>query len=110
MRAMRRMWTVLALALLVGAVGVPAEAAGTNLLVNGDFEGTGSGSLAGWSVEREPLAGDGRRRRLRGQGAYGGSGSTYSIVATAKVVTSGTAGTCTLADGGSTRRQGSRSA
>jgi hypothetical protein len=94
------MWTVLALALLVGATGVPAEAAGTNLLVNGDFEGTGSGSLAGWKTSNASLSlvtGDGGGFAARV--AYGGSGPTYSIVATAKVVKSGTAGTVYTADG-----------
>jgi hypothetical protein len=94
------MWTVLALAFLAGAVGVPAQAAGTNLLVNGDFEGTGSGSLAGWKTANSALSlvtGDGGGFAARV--AYGGTGTTYSIVATAKIVKSGTAGTAYTAGG-----------
>ena len=88
------------LAIVASAVGAPAEAAGTNLLANGDFEGTGSGSLAGWKTSSASLSlvtGDGGGFAARV--AYSGSGSTYSIVATAKVVKSGTAGTAYTADG-----------
>ncbi len=94
------MWTVLALALLASAAGVPAQAAGTNLLANGDFEGTGSGSLAGWKTSNSSLSlvtGDGGGFAARV--AYSGTGTTYSIVATAKIVRSGTAGTAYTADG-----------
>jgi hypothetical protein len=93
-------WTVLALVLLAGAAGTPAAAAGTNLLTNGDFEGTGSGSLSGWKASNATLSlvtGDGGGFAARV--AYGGSGTTYSIVTSAKVVKSGTAGTQYLADG-----------
>jgi hypothetical protein len=92
--------TVIALVVLAGAVDAPAEAAGTNLLVNGDFEGTGSGSLSGWKASNATLSlatGDGGG--FAAKVSYGGSGTTYSIVASAKVVTSGTAGTTYLADG-----------
>ena len=67
MRATRlRRWMVVALAIFAGATGASAQAAGTNLLLNGDFEGTGSGSLTGWKGEREPVARRRRRRRFRG--------------------------------------------
>ena len=91
---------VLALAIFAGAAGAPAEAAGTNLLVNGDFEGTGSGSLSGWKTSNASLSlvtGDGGG--FAAKVTYGGSGTTYSIVAVAKVVKSGVAGTQYLADG-----------
>jgi hypothetical protein len=91
---------VLALAIIASAAGTPAEAAGTNLLANGDFEGTGSGSLSGWKTSNASLSlvpGDGGG--FAAKVTYGGSGTTYSIVAVAKVVQSGTAGTQYLADG-----------
>ena len=97
---MRRIWRVVVLAVVVGAIGAPAEAAGTNLLVNGNFEGTGSGSLSGWKASNATLSlatGDGGG--FAAKVTYGGTGTTYSIVASAKVVTSGTAGTIYLADG-----------
>jgi hypothetical protein len=91
---------VVALAIVASAVGTTAEAAGTNLLVNGDFEGTGSGSLSGWKTSNAGLSlvtGDGGG--FAAKVTYGGSGTTYSIVAVAKVVKSGVAGTRYLADG-----------
>jgi acid phosphatase type 7 len=103
MRATRhRRWTVLALAIFASVAGAaaPVEAAGTNLLVNGDFEGTGSGSLSGWKTSNASLSlvtGDGGG--FAAKVTYGGSGTTYSIVASAKVVASGVAGTEYLADG-----------
>jgi hypothetical protein len=101
MRATRlRRWTVLALAIFAGVSGASAQAAGTNLLVNGDFEGTGSGSLTGWKTSNASLSlvtGDGGG--FAAKVTYGGSGTTYSLVAVAKVVKVGTAGTRYLADG-----------
>jgi len=88
MRATRiRRWTVLALAIFAGVSGASAQAAGTNLLVNGDFEGTGSGSLSGWKTSNASLSlvtGDGGG--FAAKVTYGGSGTTYSLVAVAKVV------------------------
>jgi hypothetical protein len=92
------MW--LAFAIFAGVGISSAQAAGTNLLPNGDFEGGGSGSLTGWKASNATLSlvtGDGG-----GFGAkvtYGGTGTTYAIVTSAKVVKSGTAGTVYLADG-----------
>ena len=101
MEALRRFrWTVVVLGILVGVSGVPANAAGTNLLTNGDFEGTGSGSLAGWKGTNATLSlvtGDGGG--FGAQVTYSGTGTTYAIATTAKVVSSGTAGTVYLADG-----------
>jgi hypothetical protein len=101
MRATGRMWwTVVVLAVVAGASGAPAQAAGTNLLANGDFEGTGSGTLSGWKASNATLslvAGDGGGHAAKV--AYGGTGTTYSIVTSSKVVKSGTAGAVYLADG-----------
>ena len=84
----------------VATLATSADAAGTNLLANGTFEGSGSGSLAGWKGQNASLslvAGDG--------GGFGAkvtrtaSGSTYSILASAKPVKSTTAGATYKADG-----------
>src|SRR5436190_20930328 len=101
MSAARRMWwSVVVLAVLAGASGAPAQAAGTNLLANGDFEGTGSGTLSGWKASNATLSlvtGDGGGHAAKV--TYGGTGTTYAIVTSSKVVSSGTAGAVYLADG-----------
>ncbi|HEX6920750.1 MAG TPA: hypothetical protein VF314_11005, partial [Actinomycetes bacterium] len=41
---------------LLASPGVGLAAGGTNLLKNGTFEGTGTGSLTGWSATNASLA------------------------------------------------------
>ncbi len=96
----RRGWTVLVLAVFAGVCSASAQAAGTNLLANGDFEGSGSGSLTGWKASNATLSlVPGDAGGFAALVTYGGTGTTYAIVTSAKVVKSGTAGTEYLADG-----------
>src|SRR5205814_2235434 len=90
--------TLLAVA-SIGEIGVASGAA--NLLPNGTFEGSGSGSLSGWSGMNASLA-------LAADGVGGGHAAkvtfttgtgTYSINASPKPVGSTTAGTKYVADG-----------
>jgi phospholipase C len=84
--------TVLAVG-LIGAMGVASGAA--NLLPNGTFEGTGSGSLSGWKGSNATLAlttdgvGGGHAAKV----AFTSGATTYAIVASPKPVTSTAAGT-----------------
>ena len=90
--------TLLAIA-LIGEIGV-ASGAG-NLLPNGTFEGTGSGSLSGWVGTKASLAlatdgvGGGHAAKV----AFTSGATTYSINASPKPVASTTAGTKYVADG-----------
>ncbi len=90
----------MAVAAAMATLATSAAAAGANLLANGTFEGSGSGSLAGWKGQNASLslvAGDGA-----GFGAKvtrTASGSSYSILASAKPVKSTTAGATYRADG-----------
>jgi hypothetical protein len=77
-RRMRGRTATVAVVAAVAILATSANAAGTNLLANGTFEGSGSGSLSGWKGQNASLslvAGDG--------GGFGakvtrtGSGSTY---------------------------------
>ena len=97
---MRGRTAAVAVAAAVAILATSANAAGTNLLANGTFEGSGNGSLTGWKGQNASLslvAGDG--------GGFGakvtrtGSGSSYSILASAKPVKSTTAGATYKADG-----------
>ena len=99
-RRMRGRTATVAVVAAVAILATSANAAGTNLLANGTFEGSGNGSLSGWKGQSASLslvAGDG--------GGFGakvtrtGSGSTYSILASAKPVKSTTAGATYKADG-----------
>jgi hypothetical protein len=40
----------------MAVVTTSADAAGTNLLANGSFEGSGSGSLSGWKGQNSSLS------------------------------------------------------
>ena len=76
------------------AVLTPGAAAAIgNVLPNGGLEANGGGSLAGWNGQRATLSlvtGDGGG--LGAQTAYGGSGTTYGIASTGKVVRSAMSG------------------
>ena len=84
---------------LTGEMGVASGAA--NLLPNGTFEGTGSGSLSGWAGTKATLAlatdgvGGGHAAKV----AFTSGATTYSINASPKPVASTTAGTSYVADG-----------
>jgi hypothetical protein len=77
---------VLLLAVAFAASTQAAAADSTNLVSNGDFEGSGSGSLAGWGAQNGTLSlatGDG--------GGFGGqsrwtSGTSFGITSTTKPV------------------------
>ena len=99
MRSARRARGVLA-AVVVGLVtalaggAVSTAAAATNLVSNGTFEGTGAGSLTGWSGSSGSLAlvagnGGGHAAKLT---ASAGASSTYAYT-TSKPVKSAVAGT-----------------
>ena len=91
---------VVLVAAAVAVLAPGAAAASGNLLSNGDFEGTGNGSLAGWKGRRAALtlvAGDGGG--IGAQAAYGGSGTTYGIASSGKVVRSAAAGAAYVAGG-----------
>src|SRR5947208_5275317 len=90
--------TLLAVA-LIGEMGVASGAA--NLLPNGTFEGSGSGSLSGWSGMSASLAlaADGVGGGHAAKVTFTSGASTYSINASPKPVSSTTAGTKYVADG-----------
>ena len=95
----RRGGSILAIAGCIAATSAAALAAG-NLLANGDFEGTGSGSLAGWKGAAATLAlvtGDGGG--FGAQVAFSGGSTTYAIVTTTKPVTSTIGGGTYVANG-----------
>jgi len=97
---MRGRVAVLLIAASVAGLATAAEAAGTNLLTNGDFEGTGSGSLAGWKGQSASLSlvtGDGGG--FGAKVAFAGGATTYGIVTSSKVVSSGASGAAYVADG-----------
>ncbi|HET8602325.1 MAG TPA: laminin G domain-containing protein, partial [Marmoricola sp.] len=79
-------------AVLVAAAG-PGAAAGVNLLKNGDFEGTGTGSTAGWTMSNGTLslAGDGIGGGYAGQMSDTAAG-TLKMTASPKPVKSTSAG------------------
>lgn len=89
----------MAVAAAAAVLATSAGAASTNLLTNGTFEGTGSGSLTGWKGQNASLAlvpGDG--------GGFAAQVSrtakdTYAILTAAKTVRTATAGTTYTADG-----------
>ena len=84
----------------MAVVTTSADAAGTNLLANGTFEGPGSGSLSGWKGQNSSLSlttGDGGG--FAAKVTRTSKASSYAIVASAKPVTSTTAGTTYTADG-----------
>ena len=82
-------------------LGSSALGAGTNLLANGTFEGSGSGSLAGWKGQSASLslvAGDGGGFAARS--ARTGSAATYGIITKPTLpVTNTVGGTVYMADG-----------
>ncbi|MGN6166633.1 MAG: alkaline phosphatase family protein [Solirubrobacteraceae bacterium] len=84
---------------LAGGMG-PASGA-SNLLVNGTFEGTGSGSVSGWSGMNATVAvgsdgvGGGHAAAVR----FTSGATTYSMNASPKPVSSTTAGTRYIANG-----------
>jgi hypothetical protein len=98
-RQVRRLAAVAAAA---GATLLPAAAvpAATNLIANGSFEGSGSGSLSGWGASGGTLAlvtgqGGGHAARVT---AASGASSTYAYTAS-KPVKSTTAGVAYRLDG-----------
>jgi hypothetical protein len=82
-------------------LGSSALGAGTNLLPNGDFEGSGSGSLTGWKGQSGSIslaAGDGGG--FGGQARRSGSATTYGIITKpTPPVTNAVAGTVYTANG-----------
>ena len=89
----------MAVAAAAAILATSAGAASTNLLTNGTFEGTGSGSLTGWKGQNASLAlvpGDG--------GGFAAqvtrtAKDNYAILTAAKTVPTATAGTTYSADG-----------
>ena len=89
----------MAVAAAVAILATSAGAASTNLLTNGTFEGTGSGSLTGWKGQNASLVlvpGDG--------GGFAAqvtrtAKDNYAILTAAKTVSTATAGTTYSADG-----------
>jgi hypothetical protein len=89
----------MAVAAAAAILATSAGAASTNLLANGTFEGTGSGSLTGWKGQNASLAlvpGDG--------GGFAAqvtrtAKDNYAILTAAKTVSTATAGTNYRADG-----------
>ena len=97
---MRVRATVAAVMVGLAASSATAEAAGGNLLTNGNFEGSGSGSLTGWKGRSAALSlvgGDGGGFGARV--AYNSTTATYAIAATSSFVKSTTAGTTYNANG-----------
>jgi phosphatidylinositol-3-phosphatase len=93
----RRKFTLItalcSLAMVVIGAGSTAAAAGTNLVPNGTFEGSGSGSLSGWGGSSGTLSlvtgnGGGHAAKLT---ANSGASSTYAYT-TSKPVKSAVAG------------------
>src|SRR5690349_24037236 len=84
---------------LIGEIGV-ASGVG-NLLPNGTFEGSGSGSLSGWAGTKATLglATDGVGGGHAAKVTFTSGATTYSINASPKPVASTTAGTKYVADG-----------
>lgn len=97
---MSRRLVVLCFMVGMVAIGTGAIAAGTNLLPNGTFEGSGNGSLSGWKGSHATLslvAGDASPKAARV--ALSGTATTYSIVAQPAVVSAANAGTVYTATG-----------
>ena len=91
-----------ALAAIAGTIGIPASAAlaATNLVANGTFEGSGSGSLSGWGGSSGSLSlvagsGGGHAAQLN---ATSGASQTYAYT-TSKPVTNAVAGASYSLDG-----------
>jgi hypothetical protein len=87
--------------MVVGLALLPAsaQAAGPNLLTNGSFEGSGSGSLSGWKGQSGTLslvAGDGGGFAAR---VARTANTSYAIVTSSKPVKSTTAGRSYAGDG-----------
>jgi Phosphoesterase family len=100
----RRGWVlaIMVVSALVAAVGISGSAAfaATNLISNGTFEGSGSGSLSGWGGSSGSLAlvagsGGGHAAQLT---ATKGATKTYAYT-TSKPVTGAAAGTAYTLDG-----------
>jgi hypothetical protein len=90
-----------AVTVCMSVLATSAMAAGTNLLSNGDFEGSGSGSLAGWKGQSATLAlaaGD-NGAGFGAQVTRSGTTGTYAIKWSADVVTNAGAGDVYVADG-----------
>src|SRR3954471_22105536 len=87
-----RRWFVCLVGIALVVVGnTPANAAGTNLLTNGDFA---SGTTSGWSAYQSTIsvATDGFGGGFAGK-ASNGTATNYGLRSTAKPVTNGVAGT-----------------
>ena len=99
----RRSWLIAAagvcVVLVLGSFGVAAGA--SNLLTNGSFEGTGSGSLSGWKGVTATLApaNDGVGGGWAAKVAFTSGATTYGLDASPRPVTSTVAGTQYVADG-----------
>jgi Fibronectin type III domain len=93
-----------AVALIVGLWPAAGAVADTNLLPNGGFEGSGSGSLAGWhgSDAVLGLAGDGEGGGFAAAVAFSGVGPSFNVRAAPRPVGSTVSGTFYVA-GGSVR-------
>ena len=92
---------LVAVTVCMAVLATSAMAAGTNLLSNGDFEGSGSGSLTGWKGQSATLAlvaGD-NGAGFGAQVTRSGTTGTYSIKWSADVVTNAGAGDVYTSDG-----------
>jgi acid phosphatase type 7 len=77
---------VLLLSVVFAASTQPAAADSTNLVSNGDFEGSGSGSLAGWAAQNGTLSlATGDSGGFGGQSTWS-SGTSFGISSTTKPV------------------------
>jgi hypothetical protein len=98
---MRIRIVVAALAAAMLTLGPSALADSTNLLANGDFEGSGSGSLAGWKGQSATLAlVGGNGGGFAAQATRSGTATTFGIITKpAPAVASAVAGTVYTANG-----------
>ena len=76
-----------AVATVVALAFVASVPAATNLIANGTFEGSGSGSLSGWGGERRDDRPGGRRRRrpCRPRGRVDGRAQAYAYTSSKPV-------------------------
>ncbi len=94
------MLTLAGSTIALGSTSATSGASG-NLLSNGTFEGSGSGSLSGWkaSAATLTLAADGEGGGFAAKVAFSGTGASFNIRAKPRPVTATVAGTAYTADG-----------
>lgn len=92
--------TLAASTIAQGSTPATSGASG-NLLANGTFESSGSGSLSGWKASSAvlTLTPDGEGGGFAAKVAFSGTGTTYTLRAKQRPVTATVAGTSYTADG-----------